>query len=173
MNRIVIAAALSLIAMSAPAYAAAPHLNATCPSGITVKINKGGTVRINGEKVQVKEVNANFWEATHNGVTISIAKTGNELTVSYTGKDGANGICQVTAEDTSEKSGKPSKDEKACLEAVTAKTNNKKVKVLETKTSEANNTVIIGVGEERAKWQCLVKDGKVSDVMSLTNEGAL
>ena len=46
------------------------------------------------------------------------------------------------------------------------------VVLLNTETSEANNTVIIGVGEQKAKWQCLVKNGKVAEVMSLTNEGA-
>lgn len=174
MKRIMAATAFALIALSAPALANAPHLNATCPTGITVKVNKGGVVRINGEKAQVKEVNSSYWEATHNGVTISISKDASGLIVNYTGKGGANGICQVLAEESSSgDSGTPSKDEQACLKAVSTKTNNKKVKVLDTTTSEANNTFIIGVGEEKAKWKCLVKDGKVADVMSLTDEGAL
>jgi hypothetical protein len=29
------------------------------------------------------------------------------------------------------------------------------------------------VGEQKAKWRCLVKNGRVADVMSLTDEGAL
>jgi hypothetical protein len=29
------------------------------------------------------------------------------------------------------------------------------------------------VGRDRAKWQCLVKNGRVADVMSLTDEGGL
>ena len=33
--------------------------------------------------------------------------------------------------------------------------------------------VIIGVGKEKAKWRCLVRNGKAADVKSLTSEGAL
>jgi hypothetical protein len=40
-------------------------------------------------------------------------------------------------------------------------------------SSEANNTVTVGVGPQKAPWRCLVKGGKVADVMSQTNEGGL
>jgi hypothetical protein len=52
-------------------------------------------------------------------------------------------------------------------------TRNKNVVQLGGETSEANNTVIVGVGPQRAKWRCLVKNGKVGDMMSLTDEGKL
>lgn len=64
-------------------------------------------------------------------------------------------------------------DKTACLLAVKRKTNNPKVGVLSVETSEANNTVTIGVGPDRAPWRCLVKRGIVADVMSLTDEGKL
>ncbi|MBG0796124.1 hypothetical protein IYX23_00135 [Methylocystis sp. L43] len=64
-------------------------------------------------------------------------------------------------------------DKTACLLAVKRKTNNPKVVVLSVETSEANNTVTIGVGPDRAPWRCLVKRGIVADVMSLTDEGKL
>lgn len=63
-------------------------------------------------------------------------------------------------------------DEAACLAAVAAQTNNTGV-VLESDTSEANNTVIVGVGPQQARWRCLVKNGIVAETMSLTNEGTL
>jgi len=63
-------------------------------------------------------------------------------------------------------------DESVCLTAVGNQTGNSVV-VLESMTSEANNQVIIGVGPDRARWQCLVNGGTVVQVMSLTNEGAL
>ena len=170
MKRLALATVFSVFAFMPQAHANVPQLTATCPTGITVKVNHGGTVRINGEKARVKTVNSNYWEASHNGVTISIAKNGAELIVSYTGKGGANGICEVVAE---ESSGTPSKDEQACLQAVSTQTNNGDVIPLESTTSEANNTFIIGVGEQRAKWKCLVKNGQVAEVMSLTDEGAL
>jgi hypothetical protein len=66
----------------------------------------------------------------------------------------------------------PTRDEQACLQAVSIKTNNGDVVLLTgTETSEANNIVYIGVGPNRARWRCLVKNGRVSEVMSLTNEG--
>ena len=70
-------------------------------------------------------------------------------------------------------SGMPSKDEQACLQAVSRETNNGDVVTLRVETSEANNAVIVGVGPNRAPWQCLVKNGKVAEVMSLTDEGAM
>ena len=71
------------------------------------------------------------------------------------------------------KGGMPSKDEQACLQAVSIKTNNGDVTVLRTETSEANNLVVVGVGPNKAPWRCLVSGGVVAEVMSMTNEGAL
>lgn len=174
MKRLALATVFSVFVFMPQAHANVPQLTATCPTGITVKVN-GGTVRINGEKARTKTFNSNAWEARHNNIIISITKDGAELMVSYTLKGGANGICQVMAEESSsgDNSGMPSKDEQACLQAVSIETNNGDVILLSTETSEANNTVIIGVGEQRAKWKCLVKNGKVAEVMSLTDEGAL
>lgn len=70
-------------------------------------------------------------------------------------------------------SGLPSKDEQACLQAVSRETNNGDVVTLSVETSEANNMVMVGVGPQRAPWRCLVKHGKVAEVMSMTDEGAL
>jgi hypothetical protein len=39
--------------------------------------------------------------------------------------------------------------------------------------SEANNSVIVGVGPDAAPWQCLISGGVVAGVMSMTNEGSL
>ncbi len=67
----------------------------------------------------------------------------------------------------------PKADKQACLRAVKKQTHNPKAVVLEAVSSEANNTVTVGVGPQRAPWRCLVKRGKVADVMSQTNEGGL
>jgi hypothetical protein len=66
----------------------------------------------------------------------------------------------------------PASDEGTCLNAVAAQTGNS-VAVLQSTTSEANNEVIIGVGPEQARWQCLINRGVVVQIMSLTDEGAL
>lgn len=67
----------------------------------------------------------------------------------------------------------PGRDRQACVKAVKSKTHNPKVVVIGAVSSEAANTVTLGVGPDRAPWRCLVKRGKVSDVMSQTNEGAM
>jgi len=67
----------------------------------------------------------------------------------------------------------PAKDKQACVRAVKSKTHNPEVVVIGVIGSEANNQVTLGVGPEKAPWRCLVKRGKVADVMSQTDEGAL
>lgn len=62
-------------------------------------------------------------------------------------------------------------DEAACDLAVAKETNNGETIVLSSEFSEANTIVIVGVGPNKAKWKCLVKDGKVAEVSSLTDEG--
>lgn len=67
----------------------------------------------------------------------------------------------------------PRKDKQACIRAVRNQTKNAKIAVVGAETSEANNQIIIAVGSQRARWKCLVKRGKVAEVMSLSDEGAL
>ncbi|PHP66134.1 hypothetical protein CSC94_16185 [Zhengella mangrovi] len=64
-------------------------------------------------------------------------------------------------------------DEGACERAVTQQTNNPDVVTLSSQFSQANTEVIVGVGAQRARWRCLVSRGRVAEVMSLTDEGAL
>ena len=169
-------AAIALVASVGLAEAKPPKFKATCPTGIEVRVNNAGRVRINGADATVKEYSASAWDAKHGAVTISIDFEGGVLSVMYTGKGGAHGNCQVTS-DASEGSGSaaagiPSRDEQVCLQAVSQETNNGDVVLLRTETSEANNAVIVGVGPQKAPWQCLVKNGVAAGVMSLTNEGA-
>ena len=183
MKLITLTVGIAALAIATPAFAnsSAPKFTASCPTGISVKSNGSGKIRINGVKVAVKTFNANSWEARASGVAIDIARNGSELIVSYTGKSGANGICQVTSGGTAgagapagsdaagDFNGVPAKDQQACLAAVSNKANNGEVDVLDAYSSEANNEVIVGVGAQKAKWQCLVKNGKVANVMSMSN----
>lgn len=182
MKPVTIAAAAAIIALLAsPALANPPKFTASCPTGITVKSNGSGKVKINGTKATVKTFSNKAWEATANGVSIDFGYDGSELTASYTGKGGANGICQVTSGGTSGAgapagsdaaggmNGVPPKDQQACLAAVSNKANNGDVDVADAFSSEANNTVIVGVGKQKAQWKCLVKNGRVADVMSMSN----
>ena len=80
----------------APAYAAIPLFNATCPGNIEVHADQGGPIYINGKEGKLKVFNANAYEATHDHVTISVTvNPDGTAMVSYTARGGANGICTV------------------------------------------------------------------------------
>ncbi|OCP01837.1 MULTISPECIES: hypothetical protein [unclassified Ensifer] len=64
-------------------------------------------------------------------------------------------------------------DERACEQAVAKQTNSADIATLSSDMSQANTQVIIGVGPERSRWRCLVSGGKVAEVSSLADEGAM
>lgn len=181
------AAALAVALTAGTAFAKVPYFAAKCPTDISVETDRAGRAYVNGKKATVRSKNADYAEIVGGGVTISVARDAGSLIVSYTGPRGANGVCQVVEQETTgsgqpppaqPKSAKtyddvPKADKQACLKAVKNKTHNSTVTVIDAVSSEANNTVTIGVGAGRAPWRCLVKHGAVADVMSLTNEGAL
>jgi hypothetical protein len=67
----------------------------------------------------------------------------------------------------------PGKDKQACIRALRKQGGSASVVVIGAVGSEANNQVTLGLGPQRAPWRCLVKRGKVVDLMSQTDEGAL
>lgn len=96
MKRLMIGA---LLAASGAAQAGIPLVNATCPGNIEVHADKGGPIYINGKEGQLKKFNENYFEAKGSGVTISLSiNPDGSPSVSYTGKNRANGICQVKSE---------------------------------------------------------------------------
>lgn len=167
--------AFLLIAGGAEA-AKAPAFTATCPTGITASSDGNGRAMVNGKRPRVKAV-GNAWEIKGSGVTISVG--GDPLSADYTGPHRAHGVCEISAQSSAPapaqqpSSRMPSPNEQACLQAVTKQSNNGDVVLLGSETSEANDTVYVGVGQNRAKWKCLVKRGRVSEVSSMTNEGGL
>ncbi|WP_079228292.1 hypothetical protein [Pseudomonas putida] len=87
---------VALLAASGAAQAEIPMLNATCPGKIEVHADKGGPIYINGKEGKLKKVNDNYFEAKASGVTISLSiNPDGSPSVSYTGRNRANGICQV------------------------------------------------------------------------------
>ncbi|MGL5032730.1 MAG: hypothetical protein ACRC6M_02890 [Microcystaceae cyanobacterium] len=86
---------LSSLAIAATANAKGiPLMNYTCGSDISVHADKGGPVYINAKQAKLKKVNANFYEATGSGITVSISfGSDGEPSLSYTGKRGVNGVC--------------------------------------------------------------------------------
>jgi hypothetical protein len=68
----------------------------------------------------------------------------------------------------------PSAAEQACLRDVTRTTNNPDVVLLGSSFSQAGTEVIVGVGEQRARWRCIAySDGTTGGITSLTDEGRL
>lgn len=88
---------LSVLLMSSGfAQAGIPLLNATCPGNIEVHADKGGPIYINGKEGKLRKFNDNAFEAKGSGVTISLTiMPDGSPDVSYTGKNKANGVCQV------------------------------------------------------------------------------
>ena len=117
-------------------------------------------------------------------MTVDVAQDAGSLIVTYTGKNRAHGVCEVVEQETVQGAAPtpapapvyddvPLRDKNACVRAVQKTTNNRQAIVIGVVSSEANNTVTIGVGPQRAPWRCLVKRGVVADVMSQTDEGGL
>jgi hypothetical protein len=178
MKTLTFIAAATVLVSAGIAYAAAPAFTATCPTGITATSDGKGHAKINGKRATLKAV-GNAWEVRGRGVMVSVG--GEPLSADYTGPRRANGVCEISSQateaapaaDQKASSRMPSKNEQACLRAVTQQTNNGDVVLMGSETSEANDTVYVGVGQQRAKWKCLVKRGKVAEVSSMTNEGGL
>ena len=78
-------------------------------------------------------------------------------------------------EDTgSASSAVPSDAEQVCLQRVSQETNNGDVALLGSSFSQAGTEVIVGVGPQRARWQCIAySNGTTSRPVSLTDEGYL
>lgn len=77
-------------------------------------------------------------------------------------------------EETSSGSTAPSLAEQGCLRDVSRTTNNGDVAIMSSTFSQAGTTVIVGVGPDRARWECIgYEDGTTAGIMSLTNEGSL
>ena len=95
-----LAAALLCSAFAAPAMAAVPFFNASCPGGLDVHADEGGPVYVQGREAALKRFNDRYFEArdAQSGVTLSITRSDDGMPqISYTGRGGANGICQVSA----------------------------------------------------------------------------
>ena len=85
------------LCLAGTANAGIPLLNATCPGKIEVHADKGGPVYLNGKEAKLKKSNDNYYEAKGAGITVSISiNPDGSPNLSYTGKHGANGICQLS-----------------------------------------------------------------------------
>lgn len=91
----------TLLVVSGAAQAGIPLVNATCTGNIEVHADKGGPIYINGKEAKLKRFNDNYFEAKGSDVTISLSiNPDGSPDVSYTGKNRANGVCQVKGADS-------------------------------------------------------------------------
>jgi hypothetical protein len=68
----------------------------------------------------------------------------------------------------------PTAEEQACLRDVTRTTTNPDVVLLGSEFSEAGTLVRVGVGTNRAPWQCIAyRDGTTAGIQSMVDEGSL
>ncbi len=175
-------------AAASPAWANVPTFAAKCPGDITVETDRAGRAYIDGKKATVRTRNANFSSISVPGMTVDVSRDAGSLIVTYTGRNRAHGVCEVVEQETVQGAATaparspapapavddvPLRDRNACVRAVQKTTSNRQTVVIRAISSEANNTVTIGVGPQRAPWRCLVKRGVVAGVMSLTDEGGL
>lgn len=99
MQKIALAGIALSFGFASTALADVPFFNATCPSHLEVHADEGGPVYLNGHEAKLHRFNANYYEATRDHITVSISvNPDHTLAVSYTKSGGANGICQVNAQ---------------------------------------------------------------------------
>ena len=85
------------LCLAGKANANIPFFNATCPGKIEVHADEGGPVYLNGKAANIKKSNDNYYEAKGAGITLSISiNPDGSPDLSYTGKHGVNGICQLS-----------------------------------------------------------------------------
>jgi hypothetical protein len=92
--------AIALLTASGMAHAAnLPAFDVTCPTDLNARAEAGGTVYVNDKPLILNKLSEHYFEAKGEGVTLSISlNAAGAPTVSYTDKQGANGICEKTEE---------------------------------------------------------------------------
>lgn len=91
---------IALVSLAGVANAEIPMVNATCPGNLEVHTDEGGPLFINGKEAKLKKINDNYFEAKGGGVTVSLSISPDGTpSMSYTGKGGANGVCEIAEED--------------------------------------------------------------------------
>lgn len=89
-----------VLAASSSAFAGLPLLNATCPTDISVHVDQGGPVYLNGKEAKLKRFNENYYEARQGNVIVSLSiNPDGSPGVTYT-RGKANGICTITPDAT-------------------------------------------------------------------------
>ncbi|QFT21109.1 hypothetical protein FIV02_05895 [Pseudomonas sp. THAF187a] len=170
-------ASIALLA-SGMAQAGVPLLNYSCPGSIEVHADQGGPVYVNGKEAKLKKFSDSYYEASHDGVTISLMQNPDQsMSVSYTAKHGVHGVCQDASASSGVVPSKgPSKAEQACLAAVAKTTGvaQNSLSVIDVMSAEAGIGVMVRVPGADAHWSCLSDaDGNVQGTRYRGSEGKL
>lgn len=94
MRNILLSSAL-VLAVPVAALAKVPFFNATCGGGIEVHADEGGPVYINGKEAKLKKVGDGYEAIVGSDAIDFFTNPDGTVSASWTGKHGANGICQV------------------------------------------------------------------------------
>jgi hypothetical protein len=85
-----------MLVASGAAQAGIPLVNATCPGNIEVHADKGGPIYINGKEGKLEEVQRQLFRSQGQRCDdLAVDQPGRLCELSHTGKNRANGICQV------------------------------------------------------------------------------
>ncbi|MGO4436771.1 hypothetical protein [Rhizobium sp. RAF56] len=186
-----VALAMTAVFAAGQVEAEVPLVNATCPGSIEVHADEGGPIYINGKEGKLKAFNKNYYEASRNGVTISLSiNPDGSAVVSYTAKGAGNGICTVSDASSSVPNNKRSAEMNGTGAVVTSGnrpaycrgevsgmygTKPAYVKTAKPKTTSSGTTIdgTVDKGNEGIKkFQCRYDaKGRFIDVMALTPDG--
>lgn len=61
-------------------------------------------------------------------------------------------------------------EEAACREAIAKTTGESQMAVIRSEATPSSTEIIVGVGAEKARWQCMMAGGKVAGVMEASEE---
>ncbi|MFC3912231.1 hypothetical protein ACFOSS_01975 [Pseudaeromonas sharmana] len=172
---------LSVLLFAGYANASVQDIFFSCPNGMTVHLTSQAAVYIDTKQVKVKKYNNNYFEVTKNGDTISLSRdSGSQFSASYTGKNGANGVCSVTQApaknndpfpyaSSTAKNARP-----ACIAAVAKQlgTGQQGLVVTDIMESEAATVLMVQAPQADAPWKCFTdRKGHVTGVEYSGSEG--
>jgi hypothetical protein len=96
MRKPLLLSALPALFLAPAAHAALPGFSAAC-GGMMEVHEEDGAVFINGKEAKLEKEQDGSYQATHGATTVTIRVRGDgSVSVSYTGKKGAGGDCNIT-----------------------------------------------------------------------------
>jgi hypothetical protein len=97
-----------LVTCGAAQAANLPAFEVTCPDDIAVRAEAGGPVYIGDKQAVLSKFSEQYFEAKDEGTTISISLQGAGMpNVTYSGKQGAKGLCEKKEEESAAASEAP------------------------------------------------------------------